>query len=153
LIRNSRRGGLMGALKKSAVAGLVLLTVVIGTAFGQGPLNKRVNFDINVAFAVRMGDYLLPPGHYVIYQIDDNNLNMFYLFKDDMRHSPIATIKTTRKEHVWNNPEKTEMRLKIEETRDQGTVPVLHGWDVPGDDGWTIIGVVPKKDSMLTKIQ
>jgi hypothetical protein len=156
LIKNFKEGErIMGALKKSVVAGLMLLAVVFGTAFGQGPMKKRVNFDINVTFAMRMGEYLLPPGHYVISQVDDNDLNMFYLFKDDMRHSPIATIKTTRKEYAapWNYPEKTEMRLKIEETKDQGTVPVLHGWDIPGDDGWTIIGVVPKKDSMLTKIQ
>jgi hypothetical protein len=142
----------MAIFRKSALVMVMLLTVGMGMAFGQ--IKKQVQFDINVTFALRMGDYLLPPGHYVIYQVDDNDLNLFYLFKDDMRHSPVATIRTTRKEFVEPNfPEHTKMNLRIEETKDQGTQPVLRGWNVPGDDGWTIIAVVPKKDSMLTRIQ
>jgi len=144
----------MALARKIMLATVMLLTATMGMAMGQGPLRKRVNFDINVDYALRMGEYLLPPGHYVIYQVDDNDLNLFYLFKDNMRHSPIATIRTVRKDAVDPNyPEHTKVSVRIEETKTQGTQPVLRGWTIPGDDGWTIVAVVPKKNSMLTRIQ
>jgi hypothetical protein len=62
---------LMALLKKSALVMVMMLTAGMGMAFGQ--LKKQVQFDIDVTFALRMGDYLLPPGHYVINQVDDND--------------------------------------------------------------------------------
>lgn len=142
----------MGILRKSAVAMMVLLIASMGVAFGQ--LQKRVNFDINVPYELRMTDYLLPPGHYVLYQVDPNAPNLFYLYRDNIRHTPIATVNTVRHDYVEPfYPSHTRIRLRIEETRTQGTEPVLRGWEIPGDDGWTIISVVPNKTSTLTRVQ
>jgi hypothetical protein len=141
----------MGVLRKSALAFMILLTASVGMAFGQ--ILKEVDFDVNVPFTMRMADYLIPAGHYVIYQVDGNNPNLFYLYKDDMTHSPIATIMTVRHDFVPPYFAKhTDMRVRLEETSTQGTVPVLRGWNIAGEDGWTIISVVPKRGSMLTRV-
>jgi len=142
----------MATLRKSAVAALIVLTATMGMAFGQ--LRKQVYFDINVDYSLRMADYLLPAGHYVIYQVDDNNPNLFYLYKDNLTHSPIATINTVRKDYTDPYyPEHTKVEVRVQETRGQGMQPVLRGWDIPGEDGWRIISVVPRRGSMLTRIQ
>ncbi|HEY6327925.1 MAG TPA: hypothetical protein VI756_01215, partial [Blastocatellia bacterium] len=65
----------------------------------------------------------------------------------------IATIRTVRREFVEPFfPEHTDMHVKVEETSTQGTVPVLRGWNIAGDDGWTVISVVPKRGAMLTRV-
>lgn len=141
----------MGVLRKSALAFMLLLTASVGMAFGQ--IKKEVDFDINVPFTMRMADYLIPAGHYIIYQVEDGDPNLFYMFKDDMTHSPIATIRTVRHEFVPPYfPEHTDMRVRIEETSSQGMVPVLRGWNIAGEDGWTVISVVPKRGAMFTRV-
>jgi len=124
------------------------------TALAQGPLQKRVNYSINVPYAVRMGDYVLPAGNYVLYQINQNDLNLFALYKgEDMRHSPIAMIRTTRIDYqATRYPEKTKIMLTIdEEKQGRDNLPVLKGWTIPGMDGWEIISVVEKKHGVLAQ--
>lgn len=141
---------------KSLMATITMVLIVSGlTVFAQGPLQKRVNYAINADYALRMGDYILPAGHYVLYQVSPNNLNLFALYKDDLTHSPIAMIQTARIDYsVQGYPEKTKMMLNIEETANgREDLPVLKGWTIPGMDGWEIIGVVEKERGVLTHIQ
>src|SRR5262245_45665644 len=76
---------------------LVVTTMTIsGTIFGQGPLQKRINFSINTPYALRMGEYMLPPGNYVLRQVLQNDLNLFALYPEDLTNEPIAMIRTVR---------------------------------------------------------
>src|SRR5215210_4114618 len=100
----------MNTVRKSALAAIVILTAAAAVALAQGPLHKRVNYEINVSHALRMGDYTLPPGRYVLYQVSQNDLNLFALYQGEMTHSPIAMIRTTRIEYHGNDyPGKTSM--------------------------------------------
>jgi len=81
---------------KAVLSAIMLATVWIGVTCGQGPLHKQVNYTINVPYALRKANYLLPPGRYILYQVSQNDLNLFALYQGDMMHSPIAVIRTTR---------------------------------------------------------
>jgi hypothetical protein len=143
----------MVSLRKSALAAVLLLTAIAAMAFGQGPLHKRVNYTINVSHALRMGDYMLPPGKYVIYQINENDTNLFALYQDELTHSPIAMVRTTRIEYPNREyPSKTGLYMDIDESS-QDVHPVLKGWNIPGEDGWEIISVVSKRNGVLTRIR
>lgn len=142
----------MNTVRKSMLVGIMIFAAA-AAAFGQGPIQKRVNYKINVSHALRMGDYMLPPGNYVLYQISQNDLNLFALYQNDMARSPIAMIRTTRIEYNGNDyPERTSMMLDIDESSADAH-PVLRGWNIPGQDGWQIIGVVSKDDRILTRIR
>jgi hypothetical protein len=143
----------MNTMRKSALAAILLLTAVASAAFAQGPLHKRINYEINVSHALRMGDYMLPPGRYVLYQVSQNDLNLFALYQDEMTHSPIAMIRTTRIEYHGNEyPGRTSMMLDIDESSADAH-PMLRGWNIPGEDGWEIISVVSKNDGVLTRVK
>ena len=143
----------MNAVRKSALLAVMVFTALASVAFAQGPLSKRINYTINVSHALRMGDYLLPPGRYVLYQVNQNDLNLFALYQEDMTHSPVAMIRTTRIEyHTDQYPEKTKMMLDINETSGEAH-PVLQGWTIPGEDGWEIISVVSKKEGVMTRLK
>ena len=129
---------------KGVLSAIMLATVWIGVTFGQGPLHKQVNYTINVPYALRKANYLLPPGRYILYQVSQNDLNLFALYQGDMMHSPIAVIRTTRIiYHATGYPEETKMLISYDESSPD-VHPVLRGWNIPGDDGWEIIGVVPR---------
>jgi hypothetical protein len=143
----------MNAIRKSALVAIMIFTAMASVAFAQGPLQKRVNYTINVSHALKMGDYMLPAGKYVLYQISQNDLNLFALYQDDLTHSPIAMIRTVRIEYQGTDyPEKTRMMLDIDESS-ADVHPVLRGWNIPGEDGWEIISVVSKNDSVLTRVK
>lgn len=143
----------MNAIRKSALLAVMVFTAMSSVVFAQGPIQKRVNYTINVSHALRMGDYLLPPGQYVLYQVNQNDLNLFALYQDDMTHSPIAMIRTARVEyHSGQYPGKTKIMLDIDETSSEAH-PVLQGWNIPGEDGWEIISVVSKNDGVLTRVK
>ena len=129
-----------------------LLIVTAMTTFGQGPLQKRIDFSINSPYALRMGDYLLPPGNYVLHQILQNDLNLFGLYPDNLTNEPIAMIRTVRIDFQASNyPDDTRMFLEMDEESPDNH-PVLQGWAIPGTDGWEVIGVVEKKTGVLTKL-
>jgi hypothetical protein len=143
----------MNAIRKSALLAVMVFTAMSSVVFAQGPIQKRINYAINVSHALRMGDYMLPPGRYVLYQINQSDLNLFALYQDDMTHSPIAMIRTTRVEyHTGQYPGRTKMMLDISETSGEAH-PVLQGWNIPGEDGWEIISVVSKDDGVLTRVK
>jgi hypothetical protein len=149
-----RREWNMKSLRKSMLAAIVFVAAVASMTLAQGPVQKRVNYAINVPFAVKMGDYMLPAGKYVLYQINGNDLNLFALYQNDMTHSPVAMIRTTRIEYQSSDehPSKASMMLDIDESSSDAH-PVLRGWNIPGDDGWEVISVVPKNRSVLTRIR
>lgn len=143
----------MNHIKKSALAALAVLTLISSLALAQGPMQKRVNYTINVEYKLRMGDYLLSPGRYVLYQVSMNDPNQFALYADDMRHSPVAMIRTTRIQYNTSNyPSKTKMMLETDESGDLAE-PVIRGWTIPGEDGYQILSVVSKDDRYLTRVK
>jgi len=143
----------MTYVKNGVLAGIMILTASIGLVLAQGPIKKQVNYDINVPYQMRMTNYLLPAGHYILKQVSDNDLNLFALYHGDMMHSPIAMIRTTRIEYSGNRwPEKTRMLVRIDESRDEG-LPILRGWNIPGEAGWEVISVVPRHNRFLTRVR
>jgi len=131
----------------------MILTASIGLVLAQGPVKKQINYDINVPYEMRMTNYLLPAGHYILRQVSDNDLNLFALYQGDMMHSPIAMIRTARIEYGAGRwPEHTRMLVRIDETRDEG-LPILRGWNIPGESGWEVISVVPRHHKVLTRIR
>lgn len=100
-----------------------------------------------------MGDYLLPPGQYVLYQINQHAPNLFALYQNDLTHSPVAVIRTTRIEYQGSRyPGKTKMLLDIDEASSD-LHPVIQGWNIPGEDGWAIISVVAKEHGVMTRVK
>ena len=143
----------MKYLGRGVIAIVITLAASIGMALAQGPIKKQVNYDINVPFAMRMANYTLPPGHYILKQVSENDLNLFALYKNDMMHSPVAMIRTTRIDYsVTRWPEKTRMLLTIDEDSPDSH-PVLRGWNIPGESGWEVIAVVPRNYRSLSRIR
>ena len=141
----------MKSLRKGALAAVLMIACLASLALAQGPVNKRVNYTINVEYKLRMGDYMLSPGRYVLYQVSYYEPNLFALYPNDMRRSPVAMIRTTRVEYQGTDyPSKTKMMLDVDESGNVGQ-PVIRGWTIPGEDGWEIISVVAKDDHYLTR--
>jgi hypothetical protein len=140
-------------IRRSAAGAILGIAAMLSTAFAQGPIQKRIDFNINVPFEVKIGGYLLPAGDYVLRQVSADDLNLFALFPGKhMMHSPVAMIRTVRVDHFSRGryPEKTNIKLNIDESTNDAT-PVLRGWNVPGDDGWQVISVVPRHKNMLAR--
>jgi hypothetical protein len=143
----------MSSLRRGAFMAVIMAMMLTSISLAQGPLHKRVNYTINVSHALQMGDYLLPSGKYVLYQVDQNNTNLFALYQGDMTNSPVAMIMTTRIEYRGGEyPEDTRLMFEIDESGRESH-PVLRGWNIPGMDGWEIISVVAKKDGVLTRVK
>jgi hypothetical protein len=142
-------------MKKNLNSRFLLVAVLMSAAisiYGQGPLKQRVDFSINTPFALRMGDYMLPPGNYVLHRVLDNDPNLFSLHPGDLSHEPIAMIRTARIDYAAGRyPEHTKLFVEMDEASSDNH-PVLEGWTIPGMDGWEVIGVVEKKTGVLTKV-
>jgi len=143
----------MKQIKKSALAALAAMMLITSLAFAQGAVQKRINYTINVPYSLKVGDYMLSPGRYVLYQVSNYDPNMFALYPNDMTQSPVAMIRTTRIEyHGTRYPSKTKMLLDIDESG-SAAQPVIRGWTIPGEDGWEIISVVAKNDHYMTRVK
>ena len=143
----------MKGIRKGALAAILMIVAAASMAFAQGPMHKRINYTINVSHTMRMGDYLMSPGRYVLYQINQNDPTLFALYQNDTRHSPVAMIRTARIEYQSGDyPGKTSMILDIDESSSD-LHPVIRGWNIPGEDGWEIISVVAKNDRVMTRIK
>jgi hypothetical protein len=143
----------MNRIKKSALAALAVMMMIASLTFAQGPMQKRINYTINVPYSLRMGDYMLSPGRYVLYQVSFYEPNLFVLYPGDMTHSPVAMIRTTRIEyHGTRYPSKTKILLDIDESG-SAAQPVIRGWTIPGEDGWEIISVVAKDHHYMTRVK
>jgi hypothetical protein len=140
---------------KSITALALMIIAITATGLAQEPTQKEVVLTVNVPYQLRMGNYMLSTGTYTIYQVSPHDPNLFYLYKGVTKtHSPIAAIRTARVEHAMDGyPGKTHMRWQIDEESSTPTVPVITGWDIPGEDGWEIISVVARRsDRSLTAI-
>jgi len=122
-------------------------------ALAQGPIIKRLSFDINVPYQLRMTDYILPEGHYILKQMSQNDINLFALYKDNMMHSPIAMVRTVRDSAptLADTPQKADLILRIKESGDEA-MPVVRGFTIPGEDAFQIITVVPKDNRVLVRV-
>lgn len=132
----------MLTLRRCALLAIMLLGAATATAFGQEPTQERVDFTINSPYQLRKSDVVFPAGKYILSQVSETGGELFALYKDDLRHSPVALIKTTRIRYLADNyPKKTEIMLDTDEARPDG-FPVVEGWTVPATEGWKVIGVV-----------
>lgn len=130
-------------LRNIALTAVLMIGAVAGPVLAQGPLHKRVNFTISVPFELKKGKTVLPPGNYVLFQININDPQLFALYEEDMTHAPIAMIRTTRIDYSGRYPGKTKLLMDTDESWPQ-KYPVLEGWNIPGDDGWEVIGAVTR---------
>ena len=132
----------MLTLRRCALLVMLLLGAATATAFGQEPMQERVDFTINSPYQLRKSDVVFPAGKYILSQVSENEGDLFALYKDDLRHSPVAIIKTTRVRYLTDNyPTKTKIVLDTNEPRPD-SFPVVEGWTIPATEGWEIIGVV-----------
>lgn len=140
-------------LPKFVLAAIVLIGVTVAPVRAQGPLQKRVNFTINVPFELMKARVVLPPGNYVLYQISTNDPQLFALYQEDMTHPPIAMIRTTRIDYSTGRyPSKTRILMDTDESWPQ-RYPVLEGWNIPGEDGWEVIGAVTRLRGINARIR
>jgi len=142
----------MSYVRRGASCIIVLAALGTVTGLAQGPLHKQVNYTINVPYSLRKANhYMLPAGNYILYQIDQNDLNLFALYQGSMMHPPIAMIRTTRIVYAATGyPEETRMLIGYDESSPDAH-PILRGWNIPGDDGWEIIGVVTRHSRELSQ--
>ena len=145
----------MRSLRNLAILLVVMASLAV-PGLAQGPLQKRVEFTINVPYRLRMQNYMLPAGNYTLFQISQRDPSLFALYEgDDMMHSPIAMIQTVRVEYSnMRYPNRTAMHWHLDEIQSTGD-PVVTGWDIPGSDGWEIVAVVPshKGRNLLTRVR
>jgi hypothetical protein len=127
------------------VGALILAIGVLGTvAVAQGPLKKQVDFTINAPYKLKRTNYVLPPGKYILRQVNDLDLNLFALYREDLMRSPIAMIRTVRIDYRGTDyPEDANVHGQLDETS-ASTRAIVTGWDIPGMDGWEIIAVTPR---------
>jgi hypothetical protein len=128
--------------KKIVLIAFVIVVLPALTAFA-GPIQKRVNFTIDSPFKIETGNSIMPPGDYVLYQINRNNTKLFALYQDDLTEGPVAMIQTVRVGYLPGEyPEESELFLNTDEQSDAQSVAELIGWTIPGLDGWEVISVV-----------
>ena len=140
-------------LRMFALAAILMMGATVIPAVAQGPSHKRVNFTINVPFELNKAHVVLPPGNYVLYQISTNDPQLFALYQEDMTHSPIAMIRTVRIDYSGSRyPSKTRLLMDTDESWPQ-KYPVLEGFNIPGDDGWEVIGCVARLRGLNTRYE
>lgn len=141
------------SLKKLTALVFVMTAITLST-FAQGPMMKKVHLTVNVPYRLRMGDYVLSPGKYTIYQVSQSDLNLFYLFRGDVGSTAIASIRTVRVDHGGNRyPGRADIRWQFDDESSMPDTPVVTGWEIPGEDGWEIISVVGRHaDRSITAI-
>jgi len=139
-------------IRRFSLALVFLLGSAVLSANGQVPQQEKIHFDAHQAFQLKGTNFLLPPGHYVLFQIKTNDRYKFALYQGDMRHSPVAIIQAVRIYYSLGRlPGKAKVLMEPDESSPHNT-PVLEGWNVPGDYGWKVISITPKQSSIV-KIQ
>ncbi|MGA9770708.1 MAG: hypothetical protein WBV94_16830 [Blastocatellia bacterium] len=132
----------MSTLKRGALIAMLLVGAATGTAVAQEPTQERVDFTISAPYQLRKSDVVFPAGKYILQQVAESGPDLFALYKDNLRHSPVALVKTTRIKYLNDNyPNKTEILLDTNDPPARG-FPVVEGWTIPAMEGWKIIGVV-----------
>jgi len=143
---------MMASLRRVFVAVLFGASMSF-SSLGQVPSRTIVHFTISVPTAVTIGNYVLAPGTYVLYQ-DSQARDLFAIYPGSLAVEPIAQILTTRTPY-WavRNDRQTRVELKMVESR-AGLMPAMKGFNVPYADRWNIVSVVAKHDSgYMTRIK
>ena len=140
----------MRAIRKSAIIATLLIAMT-AAALAQSPTRTKIHFEINVPYAMSMGGYNLPPGHYVLYQ-DSQNANLFRLYQQDMTREPVAVIYTVRGRYWADRPDSTRMKLEVDESSSD-LRPVVRGFRVSSDDPWEVVSVKVKDSALMTRIK
>lgn len=137
----------MKTLKSAAMAAMLIMVAATAISVSaQGPIHKQVIFTINAPFEMHKSGVILPAGKYVLYQVSQNDLNLFALYKENLTHTPLAMVRTTRIDYQANHyPEETRMLVNTDEEANEN-VPTINGWTIPGMDGWEIIATVPDRE-------
>ena len=139
-------------LRRLSLALVLLAGSALVSASGQVPQQEKIHFDANKSFQLKGTNILLPPGHYILFQIKPDDRSKFALYHGDMTHSPVAIIQAVRIYYSLGRlPGKAQMLIEPDESSPQNT-QVLEGWNTPGDYGWEVIRVTPKQ-SEVVKIQ
>jgi len=129
-----------------------MITAIATMSLAQYKYN-RLNYTINVDYSLRMGKYILPAGKYVLHQVEERDLTLFALYKNDMTHSPIDMIQTSRIDYLSSEyPSKAGLIINMNESG-PAAHPVLQGFNLPGLDGFEIIGVVARDNRVLTRVK
>jgi hypothetical protein len=140
-------------LRKLSLAMLFLTVAAVAPALAQGPIQERINFTVSGPFELKGTNMVLAGGNYVLFQIDPRDRQLFALYEGDMTHSPIAMIRTARVYYKPGRlPGKTMMLMETNEASSQN-YEVLEGWNVPGDYGWEVISVTPRRGAINSRIQ
>jgi hypothetical protein len=141
-------------LKKAGLIGVLLMAVVGTSVFAQTPSPRIVHYSINVPYKLRMGDYMLPAGNYVLEQVMQSDPNLYYLHPMNLTHGPIAAIRTTRISYNGriHQPEGTKILIKEDNESSGDSLPVLKGFVLGGEDGFEVISVTPGKNSSLVRV-
>jgi hypothetical protein len=135
-------------LRMFALGAIFMMCSALVPALAQGPLHKRINFTINAPFELNKGKAFLPPGNYVLYQINAADPNLFALYPEDMTRSPVAMIHTVRIDYSARRyPSHSRLLIDTEESWPQ-KYPVLEGFNIPGEDGWAVISSVTRLRGM-----
>src|SRR5688500_18573229 len=128
-------------LRRLSLAIVFLLGSAVVPALAQQPTQTKINFTTSSPFELKGSDVVLPAGNYVLYQVDPRDRQLFALYHESMRYSPVAMIRTVRIQHdLGQLPRKTMMLMDIDEGS-LHNMAVLEGWNVPGDYGWEVIAV------------
>jgi hypothetical protein len=129
-------------IKRAAFAAILSLAATPLAVFGQEPSHERVIFTISAPYQLRKSDVVFPAGKYVLSQPTENDPDLFALYKDDMRHAPLALIRATPVDYPSDKyPEKTTIILDTNEPS-ADRFPVVEGWTDAGLDGWLVSEVV-----------
>jgi hypothetical protein len=139
----------MKMLKNATLAAVFMVFAAsVMSVSAQGPLRKQVFFTISHPFEMRNSNVVLPAGKYILYQVSQDDLNLFALYQNDLMHSPIAMVRTTRVDYsVRRAPKNVSMLLSFDEEANT-VLPIINGWSIPGMDGWEIIAMVPERDRL-----
>lgn len=131
------------------------LAAIAGTSFAQGPLHKRINYNIDAPFELKNSNVVMPAGDYVIYQISAENPNLFGIYRNDLRDVPVAIVHTVRIDYQAKGyPQNTRILLsKDNEDLRSRDIPVVKGFHINGYDGWEIVGVVTNRDQIMSMIR
>jgi hypothetical protein len=138
------------ALKRFALAAVLLLSVAVVPILAQGPLQKRIDFTIDTSFELKKGGIVLQPGNYVLFQIDQKEPRLFALYRDNMTHRPIAMIWTMRANNTLRFPTKTTVITDTDEAS-ASSYPVIEGFTIPGEDGWQVISSVTSRRAISAR--
>lgn len=140
----------MHTIQKNALAVTLLFVATAGLVLAQGPVPRRIHYTINASYRMKLGNYMLPAGKYLLYQVSKDDRNLFALYEgEDREDSPIALIRTVPIDYD-RTVDETTIILEYDETSRDAT-PVMKGWNIPGESGWEIISVTPKNHRVLTR--